>query len=227
MILVSVAMACACRPITAAAQTALVANGLVESTSGGFKFSDGSIQATVPVPAPVADTGQTTCYDEAGMVHDCDGTGEDGELQAGLAWPTPRFTDNRDGTIRDNLTRLIWLKLANCFGARTWTEALSDANGLMSGQCELGDGSVAGDWRLPNVKELLSLVDYGESDPPLHPDHPFTLGSYYTWSHWSSTTRDGEHPELAWMVRLLWHDGGTSAGQKWWPRYLWPVRDGP
>ena len=50
-----------------------------------------------------------------------------------MAWPNPRFTDNSDGTVTDNLTGLIWLKDANCFGDRTWISALSDANGLASG----------------------------------------------------------------------------------------------
>ena len=34
----------------------------------------------------------------------------------GVAWPNPRFTDNGNGTVTDNLTGLIWLKNANCFG---------------------------------------------------------------------------------------------------------------
>ena len=33
------------------------------------------------------------------------------------AWTGVRFTDNGDGTVTDNLTALIWLKNANCFGA--------------------------------------------------------------------------------------------------------------
>ena len=37
-------------------------------------------------PARVGKTGQTTCYDVAGTVIDCAGTGQDGELQPGVAW---------------------------------------------------------------------------------------------------------------------------------------------
>ncbi len=61
--------------------------------------------ATGP-PAPVAKTGQT----------DIDTTvpGEDGVLAKGVAWPSPRFTDNGDGTVTDNLTDLIWLRNADC-----------------------------------------------------------------------------------------------------------------
>jgi hypothetical protein len=100
--------------------------------------------------APVPKTGQTTSY----------ATGDDGDLKKGVAWPTPRFTDNNNGTVTDNLTGLIWMKNANAFGMRTWAQALSDANGLHDdGINDLKDGSQAGDWRLPNRKELESLVD--------------------------------------------------------------------
>jgi len=49
-------------------------------------------------------TGQTTVYS----------TGDDGDIQAGVSWPSPRFMDNGDGTITDNLTGLMWLQDANC-----------------------------------------------------------------------------------------------------------------
>jgi len=60
------------------------------------------------VGAPVEKTGQTTYYEP----------GDDGDLKKGVVWPNPRFTDNEDGTVTDNLTGLIWLKNANCFGAK-------------------------------------------------------------------------------------------------------------
>jgi len=115
-------------------------------------------------PVDLARTGQTTCYDSAGTVIPCSGTGQDGETQTGIAWPVPRFTDNGNGTITDNLTGLVWLKKADCFGNTTWSQALSNANGLANGSCGLADGSNAGDWRLPNAVELGSLLHTGESD---------------------------------------------------------------
>ncbi len=60
-------------------------------------------------------------------------TRDDGALQKGVAWPTPRFTDNGNGTVTDKLTGLIWMKNANAFGTKTWAEALNAANGLESG----------------------------------------------------------------------------------------------
>jgi hypothetical protein len=93
-------------------------------------------------PAPVEKTGQTTSY----------ATGDDGDLERGVAWPNPRFTNNGDGTVTDNLTGLIWLQDANCFGLKNWDNTLSACNGLANGQCGLTDGSNAGDWKLPNRK---------------------------------------------------------------------------
>src|SRR5216684_4156107 len=52
-------------------------------------------------------TGQTQCYDPSGAsitVITCPGTGQDGAIQAGVTWPNPRFSDNLDGTVSDNLT---------------------------------------------------------------------------------------------------------------------------
>src|SRR5262249_27768511 len=106
----------------------------------------GWVTPAFPAPAPkapVAVTGQTTIY----------ALGDDGDIQAGVPFPTPRFTDDANGTVRDNLTGLIWLRNANCFGPKAWADALFAAGTLASGSCDLTDGSVQGDWRLPNVKE--------------------------------------------------------------------------
>jgi hypothetical protein len=138
--------------------------------------------ATVTLPK----TGQTLCYDANGAI-DCAGTGQDGETQIGAIWPTPRFTDNLNGTVTDNLTGLIWLQDALCTalnpppanpslslqGGRGWAAALTAANTLMSGQCGLTDGSVRGNWRLPNVNEMESLMDISQSNPPLPANNPF------------------------------------------------------
>ncbi len=59
--------------------------------------------------APVEKTGQTVIVE----------AGDDGDLQKGVSWPNPRFKDNGDGTIKDELTKLIWDKDANRFGRRS------------------------------------------------------------------------------------------------------------
>ena len=116
---------------------------------------------------PVEKTGQTASY----RTHD------DGDLKKGVAWPTPRFTDNNNGTVTDNLTGLIWLKNANCAGAmENWNTAIDYAAALYDGctscfgtggDCGLSDGSSAGDWRLPNRNEVLSLINIAYFNPAL------------------------------------------------------------
>jgi hypothetical protein len=169
--------------------------------------------------AMVPKTGQTTCYDFPGTVIPCAGTGQDGDWQKGVPWPNPRLTDNNNGTVTDNLTGLIWLKDANCFGTRSWATALSDANTLNSGECGLTDGSAEGDWRLPNVRELLSLVDYERFNPALPSVHPFT--GVVSNLYWTSTT-DAASTPTAWGVSL--GIGSLSAAGKSVPYYVWPVR---
>jgi len=113
-------------------------------------------------------------------------TGDDGDLEKGVAWPNPRFTDNGNGTVTDNMTGLIWLKDANAGdGTETWPDALTLCSALANGQQGLSDGSSSGDWRLPNIKELQSLIDFGQVGPALPDGHPFTdvQNSFY----WSST----------------------------------------
>ena len=135
-----------------AADIALGKKGWVNGVEiTGTASGGGSCTATLP------QTGQTRSY----------ATGDDGDLQKGATLPSPRFTDNGDGTVNDNLTGLIWLKDANCFGQKDWTTALSDANSLSNGTCGLTDGSSAGDWRLPNRVELTSLVNSEYYNPAL------------------------------------------------------------
>ena len=179
-------------------------------TGGAWGLRTGTL-TNAAYPAPVPKTGQTTTF----------GTRDDGALQMGVAWPSPRFTDNSNGTVTDNLTGLIWLKNANCFGGQSWTNALATANGLASGSCGLTDGSAAGAWRLPNVHELQSLVDYGRVDPALPSGHPFTNAQSY--SYWSSTTYAG-NTSSAWDVYL--GSGYVVDSGKAGTNSVWPVRGG-
>jgi len=170
-------------------------------------------------PKPkLVQTGQVDCFNGFGDPVVCEGTGQDGDIQAGIEPPAIRFTDNGDGTIRDKLTKLTWLKNANCLataglgpfndfddiaddGRVFWQTALDFANTLESGQCGLMDGSSAGNWRLPNVRELHSLIDYGQLEPALPAGHPFAeleeQGAYY------SSTSDENARFRAWLVSFF------------------------
>ena len=174
--------------------------------------------------APVEKTGQTTCWDAAGNQISCTGTGQDGELQKGVAWPNPRFTDNGNGTVKDNLTGLIWLKNANPCGLKSWADALAYCNSLASGTAGLTDGSKAGDWRLPNVKELQSLIDFNSYNPALPAGHPFAdvQNDLYYWSSTQYVTVGKTY--LAHRVTML---NGMTIHGNWLTDsyYVWPVRD--
>jgi hypothetical protein len=174
----------------------------------------------VGVPSPAPKTGQTRCWDADGVAIDCAGTGQDGEYQKGVA-VNPRFTDNLDGTVTDNLTGLIWLQSANCFSYQAWYDALTLSNALASGDCGLTDGSVAGDWRLPNRKELESLIDLGQTNPALPAGHPF-LGFQLGW-YWSSTAYAYD-PLYAWYGDLYY--GYVNTYYKSNTSFVWPVRGG-
>lgn len=158
-------------------------------------------------------TGQTISY----------AAGDDGAIQAGAAWPNPRFTDNGNGTVTDNLTSLVWLKNANCFGAQLWLVAITSANMLASGTCGLTDGSVAGQWHLPSISELESLVDSERYNPPLPLGHPFSsvlgAGAYY----WSSSGFYN-FTTSAWVLYM--GNGDVGYNPKTYSRYVWPVRAG-
>ena len=121
-------------------------------------------------------TGQTACFDAAGSSTTCTsgvGMGQDAYFRAGMPWPNPRFVRHGNGTVTDELTGLIWLENANCFNAQGWTAALAAAkelydgstNDLMGGDCGLSDGSVQGQWRLPNLQDVHG-VDEQRSPPP-------------------------------------------------------------
>ena len=107
-------------------------------------------------------TGQRTSY----------ASGDDGAIQAGVTWPSPRFADNGDETAKDNLTGLIWTKNANAPGPsacgpgtwKTWQVALDYVACLNTNQY-LGFN----DWRLPNINELESLVDFSQATAILRP----------------------------------------------------------
>jgi hypothetical protein len=170
-------------------------------------------------------TGQTTCYDPSGNVIACTGTGQDGALQEGVAWPSPRFTDNGDQSVTDNLTNLIWTKNANspgpsaCGGGTlmTWQGALNYV-ACLNTYNYLGYM----DWRLPNRKELHSLTDFSQHHPSISAANPFTnvqLSSFY----WSSTS-SGNYPSLVWGVDMA--VGQVYAGGKTGAGYVWPVRSG-
>ena len=183
--------------------------------------------------ASVPKTGQTNCYDVLSNAQEtcaAEHNGQDAYEDKGVSWPNLRFIDDggATGVVTDTLTGLIWLKDASCAdlagtdtsGRGTWATALSAANSLANGTCSLSDSSSAGDWRLPNVRELHSLIDFSQSSPAL-PSGYFTdvKPNYY----WSSTTF-ASVTTIAWYVYTVY--GSVNGGATTNNNYVWPVRGG-
>jgi len=169
--------------------------------------------------ATIAQSGQKTCWNPAdGTVQACP-AGADGAVTAGFPWPAPRFVDNlqanstSDGTITDTLTGLTWLKKADCFGTTTTAQlALASTKVLASPACGLSDGSVAGNWRLPNRNEMRSIIDYDQKDGAAWLT---TQGFINPQGGWYWTSDPFPNSTAWWMVKTeggVW-DSSTVATQ--------------
>ncbi|HEY6890494.1 MAG TPA: DUF1566 domain-containing protein, partial [Solirubrobacter sp.] len=179
----------------------------------------GSSPGAIALPA----TGQTTCLDATMAPIACAGTGQDGDLRAGAAWPSPRFTVNGDTTVTDNLTGRTWTAAADSpgpapcpGGLKTWQAALGhvaclNANGYLGHS----------DWRLPNIHELESLANPNESSTATW---LMTQGFGYvptSYDLWSSTTV-ASNTSLRWIVDM--NGGGVYGYPKTDTYFVWPVR---
>lgn len=129
--------------------------------------------------------------------------------------PTSRFTINADGTVTDQQTRLMWRR---CVEGRTgdacqtgtgatvtrnWLEALSSAQA----------SSFAGyaDWRVPNVKELHSIVENRCAGPAVNTTVFPGFPSSYVWT----STPHAAFNDRAWYVGFQYgsdNHGSTQGG---------------
>jgi len=130
------------------------------------------------------DTGQTSSYTTT--------YGEDHDYTSSNSTHTcdPSFTNNGDGTITDNCTGLMWKRCSEgmtynvvtgaCDGSATtytWENALTQCEGLIFAGYS--------DWRLPNIKELMSIVDYQNYNPSINTTYFPANGN---GNYWSATT---------------------------------------
>jgi hypothetical protein len=176
--------------------------------------------------ADIVDPLKSTCYDWRGNTIPCDFKRQYAELLFDKPIPDPRFMDNKDGTVTDNLTGLIWLKNTKCFNMMDWKSAVLAAKSLKDGDCGpdpvliLSDGSSAGEWRLPSMNELCILIDFSARNPALPSGHMFS--DFPPGYYWSATTLDF-HPEIAWIVYM---ESGTTCYDdiKSHAGHIWPVR---
>ncbi len=145
-------------------------------------------------------SGQTTCYDGNGGGVSCFSTaGQDGLERMGIL---RLYVDNGDGTIMDRSTGLTWQKQDDN-GMHSWANALTYCNSNTAGLSGSG-------WRLPNIRELVSIANYGATNPAIDSIYfPSTESLYY----WSSTTYyDPTHFYGAWVVSF--YDGAAFSAPK-------------
>lgn len=132
---------------------------------------------------------------------------------------TTSLVDNGDGTITDELTKLMWQKAEG--EKKTWEQALT--------YCE-AEVNLAGhiDWRLPNIKELLSIQnEYREEDDEDNNNKlMFPSVAPSELEFWSSTTEDSLTTN-AWTARFLYVVASTSLQDKSSTMYVRCVRGRP
>jgi hypothetical protein len=164
--------------------------------------------------SPCLQTGQLTCHDTMGRLIDCAGSGQDADFRRGVPWPAPRFEVLGDAVL-DRLTALVWTRNANVGEfPLTWQEAL-DYVRTMNRDAVCGSS----DWRLPNRRELRSLMSYQTRKPALPAGHPFA--NVVSGWYWTSTTA-AINTAYAWYIHM--EGARMFYGQKREYFLLWPVR---
>jgi len=131
--------------------------------------------------------------------------------------PNSLYSINGDGTVTDSKTGLIWMRCSlgqawdssSCVGTtltHSWSEALT------AGNAQVFAGKT--DWRLPNIKELNSLIDYKCIASSINETvFPMTISDYY-WtasgigtSSWAVSFHNGTDASylksIKWSVRLV------------------------
>ena len=158
-----------------------------------------------------------------------------GQIETLLETGRPRFTDMGDGTIRDNVSGLIWLKDASCDnlphtedGNADWMHAVVAAAVLTSGTCGLTDGSKAGDWRLPSKAEWEAFMSAVYIDPALVNtvgDAQWSEGDAFTGvlsdPYWTITEQ--EYELVAYYANM--DNGWMYANDERSHYRVWPVRN--
>jgi hypothetical protein len=151
-----------------------------------------------------------------GRMIDCAGSGQDAEFKRGASWPASRF-EVLENAVLDRLTGLVWTKNAAITEfPLTWQEALDHI-------AAMNRDSVSGssDWRLPNRRELRSLMSHQARQPALPEGHPF-VNVFSGW-YWTSTTA-AINTAYAWYIHM--EGARMFYGRKDQFFLLWPVRGG-
>ena len=116
--------------------------------------------------------------------------------------------------------------MRNVSAGNSGRQALSEVAALNAGTeaCANYTPGTFSDWRLANVREMLSLWDYGRDDPALPEFHPFVNVPTPGVSYWTSSTVAGS-PANAWKAKT--YTGSTFTDPKDINWKVWAVRGGP
>ena len=177
-----------------------------------------STPTVTPTPTPTENTaqtsisklkktGQTTAYEQF----------DDGDYQIGI---TPSYSRSGD-IVTDNVTKLQWQDNEEVKTVKkSWEDAKSYCSSLSLGGYN--------DWRLPTIKELNSIVDYGKYDHTIDSTFSnvifdddgsifdrFSINSTFvnvtSFSYWSATT-GATDSSSAWYVSFTY--GNESLNSK-------------
>jgi len=137
-------------------------------------------------------------------------TGGSAQPPCGAGTGAQRFVVSQDGMeVCDNTTGLNWEQHPDSI-LRNLADALTHCASLVGG------------FRLPEVKELISLVDYTRFNPALPASHPFT--NVQSANYWSATT-DAAAPTLS-VWRMLLNSGSVRNLANDGTLFVWCVRGG-
>jgi hypothetical protein len=163
-------------------------------TATSWRFTIAPTISLIALSLPV--TGQTNSY----------AAGDDGAIQSGVVWPSPRFNDHGNGTITDELTGLMWLKDGACLGYQDWKfGSFREVDSLnidpLGTGCQDYTAARYTDWRLPNVNELESLVHAGRWNTATWLNSVGFAG-VEAKHYWSSTSDEINGTSQAWAVSM-------------------------
>ncbi len=182
-------------------------------------FRDGPAPASIDCPVGAAclpPSGQTECYDDAGEPVPCADTRFPGQDATSIVDCLPpgeaRFQTVGGGTVIDRSTGLMWQRSVHLDRGLVWQDALLYGDEIILAadgtwtldptEAEAHGGVLHDDWRLPDVRELGSLIDFGRSNPAVDPAFAINPEAF-----WTSTTFDARRDE-GWCINLF--DGKTE-----------------